>query len=34
MKYLESNVTAYNSYFKWKKYVKFDSKNRPFGKYY
>ena len=24
LKYLDSNRTAYNEYFKWKKYVKFD----------
>lgn len=24
LNYLDSNTTAYNEYFKWKKYVKFD----------
>ncbi len=29
MKYLASNVTAYNEYFKWKKNVRFDKKIKP-----
>ena len=29
--YLDNNVTAYNSYFKWKKYVEFDSTDLIFS---
>jgi hypothetical protein len=33
LNYLDSNKTAYNSYFKWKKHVKFDLANVNFGNY-
>ena len=29
LKYLDSNKTAYNEYFKWKKYIRFDSLEYP-----
>ena len=31
LKYLDSNKTAYNSYFKWKKYVNFNSLNDTYS---
>ena len=31
MLFLDSNKTAYNSYFKWKKHVKFSTNQKPFS---
>lgn len=32
LNYLDSNKTAYNEYFRWKKHVRFDLTSKSFGK--